>query len=645
MNRSLPVLFLLVMIHNLQAQVEPKVFPTDTARFLQERRNIAILGFNKNLSTYQWNGIVNFKTFVGSLFVDVDERYRSEVILTPQKLIRDEQSFNVGLKQQVGERYSLFVRASNFVLSDDRKIADGQRQSLTTASSNTALGGVEFMVMPNLFVESVVGMRFDNQTGIRDQGLSYALGVNTSGLEFDGYRTTVAGRFQQDRVQPRTLERRSFLLNIEKVFLEGTRDTLGVEYSSHQRDFYFAADSVTQALFNVSSNIERRIEEVIAVSNLLEYNVSKRVSLSLYGNLTMRDINRRYRYRPLMTIQSQTLLNSTVDEFRIGGVARLKYEVAEGVTTGVQFLFTERSENHTVERDDRIVAEVQQRRSDEARKDNISRRSTLAGSLDARISTSDTIRFSGSASILRYDTPHPENVDDRDELWYSLNLTMLHRLNPYVHLKVAADVNLAHLVYLFAERSGSNAWNRVIRLAPTVQYVPSRAFSTANTFEVLANYTVYDFENSPFVQVTSFSFRQFALVDSTRWKFSRRFAWEGFVHVRLYQRGELRWDEFRERPLNYYEDKTFIGRIEYNPQPGLLLSIGLRYFSQMRFTYSAGTRVFDSVLRSIGPVGRITWEVGEQSQLIIDGWRERQTQNNAPSRSFTNIALSLNVRL
>jgi len=633
------------MTHNLQAQVEPKVFPTDSARFLQERRNIAVLGFDKNLSTYQWNAIVNFKAFVGPLHVDLDEQYRSEIIPAPQKLVRDEQAFSLGLKQPIGERFALLVRANNFVLSDDRRITDGQRQSLTTASSNAALGGVEFMVLPSLFIESAVGMRFDNQTGIRDRGLSYVLGVNTTGVEFEGYRTTVGGRFQQDRVQPRTLERRSLLLNIEKVFFEGTRDTLGVEYSSHQRDFYFAADSATQALFNVSNNIERRREEVITVSNLLEYSVSKRMSLSLYGNLAARDISRRYRYRPLTTIQSQTLLNSIIDEFRIGGVARLKYEVVEGVTSAVQFLFSERDENHTVERDDRIAAEVQQRRSEEAKKDNISRRSTLAGSLDARISSSDTIRFSGSASILRYDTPHLENVEDRDELWYSLNLTTLHRLNRFIHLKVAADVNLAHLVYLFAERSGSNAWNRVIRLAPTVEYVPSGAFSTTNTFEVMANYTVYDFEGSPFVQVTSFSFRQFALVDSTRWRLSPRLAWEGFAHVRLYQRGELRWDEFRERPLNYYEDKTFIARIEYTPEPRLLLSIGLRYFSQMRFTYSAGARVFDSVLRSIGPVGRITWEVGEQSQLIIHGWRERQTQNNAPSRSFTNMTLSLNIQL
>lgn len=634
-----------IVTHGLLAQIEPKIFPPDTARYLPERQNIAILGFDKNLSTYQWSGIVNFKTFLGPLRVDVDERYRSEIIATQQKLVRDEQVFNFGLKQPVGGRFSALVRANNFVLSDDRRISGGQRQSLTTASSNAAYGGIEVMVVPQLFVESAAGMRFDSQMGVRDRGFSYALEIRSPGFDFDGYRTLLAGRFQRDLVQPRTLERRSFLLNVEKVFFPGTRDTLGVEYFSHQRDFYFSADSLTIALFNVSQNIERRVEEVIAVSNVLEYTVSERAFLSLYGNLSMRDINRRYRYRPLAA-PSQTLLNSTVDEFRIGGIAQFRYSVADDITTAVQFLFNERDENHTLERDDRISVETNQRRQgDEARKDNISRRSMLAASLDARVSSSDTIRFSGSASILRYDTPHLENVDDRDELWYSLNLTTFHRLNPYVHLKVAADVNLAHLVYLFADRSGSNSWNRVIRLAPAVHYVPSRAFSTTNTFEVLANYTVFDFESSPFVQVSSFSFRQFALIDSTRWKFSPHFAWEGSVHVRLYQRGELRWDEFRERPLNYYEDKTFIGRIEYTPDLCLLLSVGVRYFSQLRFTYSAGARVFDSLLRSIGPVGRMQWEVGNHSQIIIDGWRERQTQRNAPSRSFTNMTLSVNVRL
>jgi hypothetical protein len=629
------------------AQVEPKPFSLDTSRIIQEQTNIAALGFDKNLSTYQWSGVVNLKTLLGPLSVDVDERYRSTIISTQRKLIRDEQIFNFGIKHPVSEHISLVARANNFVLSDDQRLIEGSRQSVTTASSNAVYGGVEVEIVPRLFAEPLVGARFDNQIGIRDKGVSYTLSTWTPGLEFDGYRTLFAGRFQQDRLEPRTLERRSLAMNVEKVFVAGTRDTLGIEYTSNQRDFYFSADTTTSATFNVSHNIERRVEELLAISNLLEYRVADRTVLTLYGNLSSRNIVRRYRYRP---VTAASLLNTRIEEFRLGGTAQIKYVIADDVSTAVELHFNERDESHTVERDDRIPSDTDKRQLEEAKKDNVARRSMLAGLFDARISHSDTILFSGSASILRYDTPHPGNFeerDDRDELLYSLNLTTLHRINSYVHLRVTADVTLAHLVYLSGLRSGDNAWNRVFRLAPRVHYVPSKYFSTTNTFEVLANYTVYDFENTPFARFaqTSSAFRQFALIDSTRWNFTPRLAWEGFVHVRLYQRGELRWSEFKERPLNYFEDKTFIGRIEFAPEPRLILSVGIRYFSQMRFSYAEGTRVFESILKSIGPVGRVQWEVGERSQIIIDGWRERQTQDNAPSRSFTNLTLAVNVRL
>lgn len=605
---------------------------------------MASLGFDKNLATYQWNGLVRMNTSSDADSLMLDERFRSMIIIAPRKLVRDEQSLNFRAKHGFG-KLSAVVRGSNFVLSDDQKFTDGLRPSVTTASSNALYGGVEAEIFRSVFVEPLVGMRFDNQTGVRDQGVSYTLGAWSPGLGVGGYQSRFEGRFQRDMLEPRTLERRSLTAGVGKTFFEGVRDTLDVGYFSNQRDFYFPADTTTMQTFNITQNIERRIEDVLTVSNVLEYSVGQQVTLSLQGNLSSRSIDRQFRYRPLAFLPSQTLVNTTVDEFRIGGITQLRYAVTNDFFASVLLHFNERDERHTVERDERISPEIDQRQRDEAKKDNLTRRTMLASLVDAVLSRYDTIRFTGSASLLRYDTPSGDNIDDRDELWYAVNLTTLHRLSDYLYLRFTIDANLIHLVYLHGERSANNTWNRVFRVAPRVHYAPTRDFSTTNTFEVLANYTVYDFENTPLVQVTSFSFRQFALIDSTRWRLTPRLAVDGFAHVRLYQRGELRWDEFRERPLNYFEDKTFIGKIEYELERHLLFSVGVRYFNQIRFSYVGGKRVFETVLKSIGPLGRIQWEAAERSQVIIDGWYERQTQTNALPRSFTNMTMSINVRL
>src|SRR5262249_10337383 len=154
-----------------------------------------------------------------------------------------------------------------------------------------------------------------------------------------------------------------------------------------------------------------------------------------------------------------------------------------------------------------------------------------------------------------------------------------HLLNRYLSLAFTADVNLTHLVYLFGERSADNTWNRIFRLAPRLDYHPSEAVSSLNVFEVLANYTSYDFEY-PGSPIRSYAYRQYRLMDSTTIGITGRTRLSLFGHLRLYERGEFQWDSFAERPLNYFQDKTLIAAIYYTLKEGLLFSVGIRYFSQ-----------------------------------------------------------------
>jgi len=85
---------------------------------------------------------------------------------------------------------------------------------------------------------------------------------------------------------------------------------------------------------------------------------------------------------------------------------------------------------------------------------------------------------------------------------------------------------------------------------------------TVNTFEVLANYTVYDFEYLTST-ISSFTFRQFAWVDSSILSLTGRLAVVWWNNIRYYERGELQWSDFSERPRSFIEERTYNGALQY----------------------------------------------------------------------------------
>jgi hypothetical protein len=142
---------------------------------------------------------------------------------------------------------------------------------------------------------------------------------------------------------------------------------------------------------------------------------------------------------------------------------------------------------------------------------------------------------------------------------------------------------------------------------------------------VLANYTVYDYEQTV-SQVRSYSYRQFAWIDSTTLQLSGRVAFDFFAYVKLSERGQLNWDEFTERPENAFTDRTFAGQFRFTPIAGAVFAVGLRYFSQTRYAYDQSVKNITGSLRSIGPTCVLFWDAGGFGQLNLRGWYEHRTQ-------------------
>jgi hypothetical protein len=598
--------------------------------------NRAAVRMDKLLNTYHWNTSIVYQKVFGMLGVNISEQFHSSIIRTDRNLVRDEHLLDVGLRHTWSEHFAGKGIVSSLILSDNKNIG------INNALSYTLLGGVEYLPMRQISLTPLVGMRFDSQIGTKDKGVSYGLNVLADKIEFGGYTTTVRGTFQRNHLVPRILETSNDTLIIAKNFFEQTRNEFRFFYHRSRRDFYIAADTVLQRLYAVNSNIESRSENAFTFSDGLDYNIGTDILFHFEGNIFTRTIERNLQYRNILG--TSPVFNTNITEFRIDGAGDVRY-AAKDFSTSLRFLYQERDEEHGIQDDERILFFVQESAARaEERKNNHTKRIVLGGTVGIAISHSDSIVLSGSSSLLRYDTPSSLNDDDRDELFHIFHVTTFHRFSQYLSGQFTAEANLSHLVYLKRTRSADNAWNRIFRLSPRLVYLPSEQFISVNTFEVLANYTVYDFE-FPGAPTQSHVFRQFGFMDSTTIGLTRRTALEWYSSLRLYERGELRWQEFTERPINYFEDRTLLGMVRYVINERLLLSCGIRYFRQARFRFVGTEKQQEFFLRSIGPVARIEWNVGDRTLFLFNGWYERLTQTAQPDAGVANMTMSLSVLL
>jgi len=595
--------------------------------------NQSVLGFERNLSTYYWKGMASYQGLLGDWDVRLGELFLSTLIQTDQKFIKDEQNFGLSISRRLADRLWFQFDASSVVLSDNRAIG------INRASIHSALVGAKFQFSKIGFLAPSIGVKSDNQTGQMDNGLSYRITSQIGELDLSGYKANFYGRFSEDRITPRKGESHAAILSIGKDFRGQTRDSLGVQFLRNRRDFYFSADSLVKLAFGITNNTEQRIEEIFDVSNQLRYGTGSELLFTFNTSLYRRGISKNIRYKPPNTPLG-TLFDTDISELKLDAFVEGQYQTKR-IDAVLRISYGERDEDHQARSfagADRNRFDLQQ--ASEQLKNNSTRRTTISGNADVSTVAGNRLNLSGFASLLRYDTPRPENTDDRDELLMIFGISDTQKVGTNLTFSLSADAVLNHIVYLFADRSANNNWNRVLRLSPRIEYQPSPRLKTTNAFEVLANYTVYDFEDQVY-SVKSFSFRQFSLIDSTTYQLSRRVALDLFLRIKLYERGQLSWREFRERPVNYFDDRTYWGQFRYALQSDLTLAVGFRYFSLTRFRYDLSERVFDNRLVNYGPTCLISWSASETARLQISGWYEVQAQTGAPSQSVSNLSMNI----
>jgi hypothetical protein len=422
-------------------------------------------------------------------------------------------------------------------------------------------------------------------------------------------------------------------------FDKDVANIFSARFIQNRKDFYFTAQPQTAEDFNITNNIQSRIETGYAIEDRLRFgNFIEIFTLDALGKVTWREIDRDTRYKPFV-INDPSLYDTKINELRLEFESIISYysDFFSGSLRGIVSERDEKNITKNIQGSNAIFFE--ERSNQERRKNNTSTRASLAFSGNINFSDSDKLLFSLLQNKLRYDTPSEENFDDRDEILSIVRLRYSKLLTPFFEAFVSTEGTYSHIVYLFSERSSNNNINRVLKLATGGNYF-GKNVSSSNTFEVSANYTVYDFEDlNP--NFKSFSFRQFTAIDSSKITIFKDLYLNIFGYLKLSQQGDFKWNSFSERPTRFLEEIYAEPKISVNVN-GILLSLGLRYFSLKTFNFNVRDKILDSDYLSRGPIMEIFLLLKDVLYLRIYGWYEFITVNSTLEQEQTNLTMQVN---
>jgi len=605
---------------------------------LQDSLRVSSLSFNRVLNTYTWNGSTFYDREFNGIEVMLRQLVRSRLIRTDQQSNQDEYDDSLVVGTEIANHWNARLQQVSSIVSDNRAI------DLTKLGQHQVLVGVRVTPAPRVSVGALAGYEIDAQQDELDQGFSYQANAEADGIRLEEFRGTLKGQWSQSLLTRRRPESANLDVSLVREFGAEGRNTILFSYDHLRREFYTAADPDVRRVYQTSNNIFRRDASSYEVSDQLEYHPSDRMQFLFRAGFLNRIIDRGLNFR-VLTGNSNPLLDTRIQEMQLYGEVGTSYQPVYWLGVDINLTYREREERHQVTGGDGAPALLfdRQQRS-ERRLENIAKRTSISSQVRSLLSESDQLNFAGSASILRYDTPDSTNVDERDELLITVGIQEIHQFNSRLSLSLTGDVTLSHLVYLKSVQSANNNWNRVIRLSPMVIYTPVDGFRTVNQAEVLGNYTVYDFEDQGAL-TRSFSFRQALWLDSTSVRMTQLLSATFVGEIRVYERGILMWRDFKERPQNYFVERTYWPRLRYVPTPGLSLDVGYRYFSQDRYKYQNAARILDHQLESSGPTVALDWAGTGFQRVLLEGWSETQQLDGQVIRTVPNLSLKVNFSL
>jgi len=635
--RNRLLLFTLIFFFSFGTCLFPQAEP-DSLLFLRRIPNLLSNKFYKQFNTFSYQTFANYSTTGNKFSFAVKEDFRSTLIKSSENSIRDDQKFNFSLGYSFAPLFNIGIYADNGILSDSRKIG------INSASISNLLLYNRSQLQSNILLIPYIGYQNNRQSGVSDYGYIYGIEASAENYDIYDFNITSLLKVRQEDISPRNNGAVNFRLQLNNSPENEIANSLQFSYNRLRRDFYFIADSITQSEFGIENNIQSRIENLFSAKDNLNYqNIINNLNLLFSGALSFRTIERDTRFKSVK-INSSSIFDTEIDELKFDLETNLNYKI-DRHTFLFKGIYSKRDEkNITKKLDNANPIFYEERSLNESKKNNISDIASISLYSDFALSINDRLSITLSQYKLKYDTPSPLNLDDRDELLSIMKINYFRNFSPFFDFFVSLEGDLSKLVYISSKRSSNNFTNRVLKLISGGAYKGFH-FRSYNSFEVSANYTVYDFEDLK-PNYSSYAFRQLSLLDSTIINISRSIALNLYGYLKLSEQGDLKWDSFSMKPGRFVKETLLLPNIATTLH-NMNFSFGLRYFSLVTYGYNKSVREMNSDYYSVGPTSTIRY-IHDTLTLSFSGWYDFITQKNKNSTeylmshdSYTNINFDL----
>ncbi len=594
--------------------------------------NIINTSLDKLVNTYILQNYAFFQTDVLGGTLNFRQQYTGSTVNAGRFTSRDDELYNIEYMYPVSENIELLAGQNWQISSDSKAIGLFELERLN------GIAGLKYNFENNSYFRAAAGIEQYSQVEVSSAGNIYVVSSKLNDINIGGFQlnTKLSG---EHLALSSGINNSNLTFNAYgyKTFEYGNSLNIGLDYR------YLNNDNLSGFISQMDDySIENRIENNIGINLLLGLDILENLSGSIDLNFGNRDVSRSYNELIPTISQSGAFRNSS--SLNLGANAKINLVTNESETIA-GMLFEVSGESNAIDRKFNILPEDLQRlRSIESQRDYDASNTRLYFNTRYFPWVKDTFHINFSSSILRYNTPSGNNNDDRDKLSLITELGYSRKLNPYLYFSVSGRLYFVHYVYLRATRSAQNNWNRVISLRPSILFDVG-IIKLRPTFEVLANYTVYDFEDKV-SGINSFSFRQLSYSDSLYLGFTNRISLQSSVYFRYYENGLLYWKSFAETPQNSNFENLSKGYLFLKQDENVAIAAGARYYFLKTINLQQGLATpsnRDYRLISIGPQALISYEFESGSEIRFEGWYEFQRVNQQDVREIPN--LFMNVRL
>jgi len=232
-----------------------------------------------------------------------------------------------------------------------------------------------------------------------------------------------------------------------------------------------------------------------------------------------------------------------------------------------------------------------------------------------RASQTDNLNLTFSYTKYEYSSPDTTQSIDEDDLRFLFDLKWFHHFSQYFSLEFDVNLYWYHQIYIYASRSANNNWNRIFQMGPSFRFKIPEVLEHSNRFKILANYTVYDFDDL-LPKVRSFIFRKMIFSDSLSLKLSKGLKLVTFYQLEKEDDGTFFKNIFAQQIGRELTSHFIDVRLVYLRLKGLRFSTGMSWFFRKEWSFYPEKRISRDY-RDFSPKLTILYSLGPRLLLHI----------------------------